>query len=74
MFPCTLSPIHPGTCAPSSHALVPLTSGAFTSTIFSMNQTFKNVALSLAVFLLVAFLCLTGYVIAAGIWAFFLNA
>ena len=39
-----------------------------------MNQTFKNVALSLAVILLVAFLCLTGYIIAAGIWVFFLNA
>ncbi|MBN2500011.1 MAG: hypothetical protein JXB38_04530 [Anaerolineales bacterium] len=39
-----------------------------------MNQTLKNVALSLAVILLVAFLCLTGYIIAAGIWAFFLNA
>ena len=39
-----------------------------------MNQTFKNIAFSLAVILVVAFLCLTGYIIAAGIWAFLLNS
>jgi hypothetical protein len=67
--PYTLAPQRPASRVP-----IPLTTARFTSTIQVMNQTFKNVALSLAVILLVALLCLMGYIIAAGLWAFFLNA
>ena len=65
-LPCTPSPRHTYSFTPDK--------GRFRKYNTIMNQTLKNVALSLVVILLVAFLCLTGYIIAAGIWAFFLNA